>query len=42
MQVLWYLVSDTLTARRAAKEAFGDKLVTDTEVGKLPINHCNH
>lgn len=35
LQVLWYLASDSLTARRAAKQRFGDKIITDTQAWPL-------
>lgn len=36
-QVLWFLASDSLRARRAAKQRYGDKLITDTEAKAVHV-----
>ena len=36
-QVVWFLVSDSLTSRQAAKARYGDKLVTDTQAAAVHV-----
>ena len=36
-QAVWFLVSDSLTARQAAKARYGDKVVTDTQAAAVHV-----
>ena len=37
LQAVWFLVSDSLTARQAAKARYGDKLITDTQAAAVHV-----